>query len=200
MFNYFHPIYFPIWSPQQCSRGTKKKYVFIPWYPISYLTIASYGFFFWALTGPYPTLRFGGACGLVVGAFSWKHTRIHVWLSGSKKTRYHKYARVGTYIPHTNTRMICCCSCIAVDTLSTLGSLFSSIPPYRVARDSGTWGDWQVIEPIFAASPSARQWSGHPQSLGGSGDLSLSLLRHHHCKQTDPHHRVDRSTSSYFIY
>ena len=25
-----------------------------------------------------------------------------------------------------------------LDTLSTLGSLFSSIPPYRVARDSGT--------------------------------------------------------------
>jgi hypothetical protein len=24
---------------------------------------------FWALTGPYPTLRFGGACGLGVGAF-----------------------------------------------------------------------------------------------------------------------------------
>ena len=45
------------------------KYVLIPWYPISYLTIAGYGFFFWALTGPYPTLRFGGACGLGVGAF-----------------------------------------------------------------------------------------------------------------------------------
>ena len=30
------------------------------------------------------------------------------------------------------------CWYIAVDTLSTLGSLFSSIPPYRVARDSGT--------------------------------------------------------------
>ena len=42
--------------------------VLIPWYPISYLTIAGYGFFFWALTGPYPTLRFGGACGLGVGA------------------------------------------------------------------------------------------------------------------------------------
>jgi hypothetical protein len=26
-------------------------------------------FFFWALTGPYPTLRFGVACGLGVGAF-----------------------------------------------------------------------------------------------------------------------------------
>jgi len=30
------------------------------------------------------------------------------------------------------------CWCIAIDTLSTLGSLFSSIPPYRIARDSGT--------------------------------------------------------------
>jgi len=25
-----------------------------------------------------------------------------------KITRYHKYARVGTYVPYTNTRMICC--------------------------------------------------------------------------------------------
>jgi hypothetical protein len=30
------------------------------------------------------------------------------------------------------------CWYIAVDTLSTLGSHFSSIPPYRVVRDSGT--------------------------------------------------------------
>jgi hypothetical protein len=30
------------------------------------------------------------------------------------------------------------CWYIAVDTLSTLGSLFSSIPPYLVVRDSGT--------------------------------------------------------------
>ena len=53
-------------------EDTKKlvlKNVLIPWYPISYLTIASSGFFFWALTGPYPTLRFGGACGRGVGAF-----------------------------------------------------------------------------------------------------------------------------------
>jgi hypothetical protein len=61
-----------------CSRGTKKRladkkvsfiFVLIPWYPISYLTIASSVFFFWALTGPFPTLRFGGACGRGVGAF-----------------------------------------------------------------------------------------------------------------------------------
>jgi hypothetical protein len=45
------------------------KNVLIPWYPISYLTIASSGFFFGALTGPYPTLRFGGACGRGMGAF-----------------------------------------------------------------------------------------------------------------------------------
>jgi hypothetical protein len=43
--------------------------VLIPWYPISYLTIASSGFLGGALTGPYPMLRFGGACGLGVGAF-----------------------------------------------------------------------------------------------------------------------------------
>jgi hypothetical protein len=43
--------------------------VLIPWYPISYLTIASSVFFWGALTGPYLTLRFGGACGLGVGAF-----------------------------------------------------------------------------------------------------------------------------------
>jgi hypothetical protein len=30
------------------------------------------------------------------------------------------------------------CWYIAVDTLSTLGSLFTSIPPYHVVRDSGT--------------------------------------------------------------
>jgi hypothetical protein len=50
------------------------------------------------------------------------------------------------------------CWCIAIDTLSTLGSLFSSIPPYHVVRDSGTWRDWQVMSP-FAALPSAQQRS-----------------------------------------
>ncbi len=45
------------------------KYVLIPSTTACYLTIAGYGFFFGALTGPYPTLRFGGACGLGVGAF-----------------------------------------------------------------------------------------------------------------------------------
>jgi hypothetical protein len=68
-----------IWSPQRCSRGTKnvgahkmveQTNVLIPWYPISYLMIAS-SVFFWALTGPYPTLQFGGACGLGVGGGRW---------------------------------------------------------------------------------------------------------------------------------
>ncbi len=46
--------YLSLWLPQQCSRGTKKvghekkledTNVLIPWYPISYLTIASSVFF-----------------------------------------------------------------------------------------------------------------------------------------------------------
>jgi hypothetical protein len=53
---------------------TKKlvlKNVLIPSTNAYYLTIANSGFFFWALTGPYPTLRFGGACGRGgVGAFN----------------------------------------------------------------------------------------------------------------------------------
>ena len=52
---YCDPIYFPIWLPQRCSRGTKKleqtkwwrrQNVLIPWYPVSYLTIASSFFVF----------------------------------------------------------------------------------------------------------------------------------------------------------
>ena len=77
---YCSPISFPIWLPQRCSRWTKNggahkmvehKNVLIPWYPASYLTIASSGFFFLGAYGslPYPTLRFGGACGRGVGAF-----------------------------------------------------------------------------------------------------------------------------------
>ena len=75
MFNCLHPIYFPIWLPQQCSRWTKKRisqkkvsyiFVLIPWYPISYLTIAGYGFFFLGAYGSLPDaaiwwcLRTGG--------------------------------------------------------------------------------------------------------------------------------------------
>ena len=65
---YDHPNDVP--GGQKTVTQTKKvflKNVLIPWYPISYLTIAGYGFF-WAITGPYPTLQFGGACGLGVRA------------------------------------------------------------------------------------------------------------------------------------
>ncbi len=69
---YCYPIYFPIWIPQRCSWWTKKRLghkmveqtnVLIPWYPISYLTIASSGFFFWGRLRV-PTRR----CDLVVPA------------------------------------------------------------------------------------------------------------------------------------
>ena len=71
---YISPYGYPNGVPggQKSVEETKKledTNVLIPWYPISYLTIASSGFFFGALTGPYPMLRFGGACGLGVGAF-----------------------------------------------------------------------------------------------------------------------------------
>jgi hypothetical protein len=70
---YISPYGYPNDVPggQKSNEETKKlehTNVLIPWYPISYLTIASSGFF-GALTGPYPTLRFGGACGRGVGAF-----------------------------------------------------------------------------------------------------------------------------------
>ena len=42
-------------------------------------------------------------------------------------------------------RIVGGCWYIAIDTLSTLGSLFSSIPPYLIVRDSGTWGDWHHV-------------------------------------------------------
>jgi len=45
------------------------KYVLIPWYHKLSHDRWLWFFFFWALTGPYRTLRFGGACGLGVGAF-----------------------------------------------------------------------------------------------------------------------------------
>ena len=60
---YCNPIYFPIWLPQQCSRGTKKRLgdkkvflnnVLIPSYHTSYLTIASSGFFFGGAYGSLP--------------------------------------------------------------------------------------------------------------------------------------------------
>ena len=66
---------FPIWSPRQCSRWTKTKKRLARKKSLGQQCINSFlahklshdrwlWFFFWALTGPYPTLRFGGACGL----------------------------------------------------------------------------------------------------------------------------------------
>jgi hypothetical protein len=76
---YCYPIYFPIWLPQQCSRGTKngrgdKKglgQICINSFDERMLSYNRWLWFFCfgALTGPYLTLRFGGACGLGVGAF-----------------------------------------------------------------------------------------------------------------------------------
>ena len=63
------PTMFLVDKKTRADKKLEDTNVLIPWYPISYLTIASSGFFFWALTGPYPTLRFGGACGQGVGAF-----------------------------------------------------------------------------------------------------------------------------------
>ena len=63
------PTVFPVDKKWWRTKKVLFTNVLIPWYPVSYLTIASSGFFFGALTGPYPTLRFGGACGLGVGAF-----------------------------------------------------------------------------------------------------------------------------------
>ncbi len=67
------------------------------------------------------------------------------------------------------------CWDITVDTLSILGSLFSSIPPYRIVRDSGTWGDWQITSPLL---PRLRLGSraSIPIGRGGSGNLFPSHL------------------------
>jgi len=63
------PTMFPVDKKRSRRKKVADKNVLIPWYPVSYLTIASYGFFLGVLTRPYPTLQFGGACGLGVGAF-----------------------------------------------------------------------------------------------------------------------------------
>jgi hypothetical protein len=66
--------------PKGSYRNTESEYnsrkkvlftnnVLIPFLHTCYLMIAGYGFFGGALTGPYPMLRFGGACGLGVGAW-----------------------------------------------------------------------------------------------------------------------------------
>jgi len=51
-----------LWDKKTLAdKKVAEKYVLIPWYPISYLTIAGYDFFGRLRVGPYPTLRFGGA-------------------------------------------------------------------------------------------------------------------------------------------
>jgi hypothetical protein len=66
---------FPV--DKKASQKSLGHNVLIPWYPISYLTIASSVFLLLGLSGPYPTLRFGGACGLGVGAFDLAGPRSH---------------------------------------------------------------------------------------------------------------------------
>ena len=59
---------FPVDKKTRAQQKVSFIFVLIPWYPISYLTITSSGFFGGgAYTGPYPTLRFGRAFGLGVG-------------------------------------------------------------------------------------------------------------------------------------
>jgi hypothetical protein len=66
---YGYPNNFPGGQKNLTTKKVFLNNVLIPWYPISYRTIASSDVFFWALTGPYPTLRFGDACGRGVGVF-----------------------------------------------------------------------------------------------------------------------------------
>ncbi len=37
-----------------------------------------------------------------------RHLNLYYYMTYNTVTRYHKYARVGTYVPHTITIMICC--------------------------------------------------------------------------------------------
>ena len=109
MFNCFHPIYFPLWLPQQFSRGTKKrrahkkvsrKNVLIPSTNACYLTIAGYDFFLGAY-GSLPDaaiwwcLRTGGGGVLTSCAFDctpYKDTAII-----GKKLRYRLACRKKHY-------------------------------------------------------------------------------------------------------
>ena len=64
------PTMFPVDKKTRADKMVEHTNVLIPSTNACYLTIASSVFFvFWALTGPYPMLRFGGACGRGVGAF-----------------------------------------------------------------------------------------------------------------------------------
>jgi hypothetical protein len=57
---YGYPNNFPGGQKNLTTKKVFLNNVLIPWYPISYLTIASSGFLFLGRL-PYPTLQFGGA-------------------------------------------------------------------------------------------------------------------------------------------
>ena len=65
------------------TKNDEHTNVLIPWYPISYLTIASSGFFFF------------GAYGSLPDAAIWWCLRTG---GGGVVTRYHQYARVGVKV------------------------------------------------------------------------------------------------------
>jgi hypothetical protein len=68
------PTMFPVDKTTREQKKIEHTNVLIPWYPISYLMIASSVFFGGgAYTGPYPTLQFGRACGLGVGTQTRDH-------------------------------------------------------------------------------------------------------------------------------
>ena len=54
------PTMFPVDKKASRRKKVFLESVLIPSTNACYLTIASYGFFWGALTGPYPTLQFGG--------------------------------------------------------------------------------------------------------------------------------------------
>jgi len=60
---------FPVDKKTRAEKKVSYIFVLIPSTTACYLTIAGYGFFFVGTYGYPPTLRFGGACGLGVGAF-----------------------------------------------------------------------------------------------------------------------------------
>jgi hypothetical protein len=64
----------------------------------------------------------------------WDVTKMH----GGYSEVYGNCIRMLLKTSTINIQIVSECWYIVIDTLSTLGSLFSSIPPYCVGRDSGT--------------------------------------------------------------
>ncbi len=76
-----------------------------------------------------------------------------------------------------------CCWYIAIDTLSTEGSLFFSIPPYHIVRDSL----WEVRRMTFccvAFGSAVEQLL--PPAVGGAEIYFHPSSAFHPCKHTDP--------------